>query len=90
MTTPAPYHPSLTDTLPFTSLLPPGACAGYTYLYAVWYNLTKLDMDGIVPMLIYSCYMSVFAATVFLVTGTIGFTACFWFNLQIYGSIKVD
>jgi transmembrane 9 superfamily member 2/4 len=56
----------------------------------VWYNLTKLDMDGIVPMLIYSCYMSVFAATVFLVTGTIGFTACFWFNLQIYGSIKVD
>ena len=34
--------------------------------------------------------MSIFAMTVFLVTGTIGFFACFWFNLQIYGSIKVD
>lgn len=23
-------------------------------------------------------------------TGTIGYFSCFWFNLQIYGSIKVD
>lgn len=67
-----------------------GACAGYTCLYAIWYNLTELDMDGIIPMILYCSYMGVFAATVFLVTGTIGFTACFWFNLQIYGSIKVD
>ena len=67
-----------------------GACAGYTYLYAVWYNITELDMNGIVPMILYSGYMSIFSITVFLVTGTIGFFACFWFNLQIYGSIKVD
>ena len=47
-------------------------------------------MNGIVPMILYSGYMSIFSITVFLVTGTIGFFACFWFNLQIYGSIKVD
>jgi transmembrane 9 superfamily protein 2/4 len=72
------------------SFLSSGACAGYTLLYAVWYNLTELDMVGIVPLMLYTGYMSALAMTFFLVTGTIGFTACFWFNLQIYGSIKVD
>ena len=36
------------------SFLSSGACAGYTLLYAIWYNLTELDMDGLVPVLLYS------------------------------------
>lgn len=72
------------------SFLSSGACAGYMLLYAVWYNLTELEMTGIVPMLLYFGYMSIIAFTCFLLTGTIGYIACFWFNFQIYGSIKVD
>ena len=72
------------------SFLSSGACAGYMLLYAVWYNLTELDMTGIVPMFLYFGYMSIIAFTFFLLTGTIGYIACFWFNCQIYGSIKVD
>jgi hypothetical protein len=34
-----------------------GACAGYTLLYAVWYNLSELDMDGLVPLLLYTGQM---------------------------------
>ena len=72
------------------SFLTSGACAGYMMLYAVWYNLTELDMSGIVPVMLYFGYMSIIAFTFFLITGTIGFFACFWFTHKIYASIKVD
>jgi transmembrane 9 superfamily member 2/4 len=72
------------------SFLTAGSCAGYTLLYSVWYYITELDMDGGVPTLIYFTYMGVISLTFFLITGTIGFFSCYWFNTQIYGSIKVD
>jgi len=72
------------------SFLTSGACAGYMVLYAVWYNLTELDMTGFVPLMLYFGYMSIISFTFFLITGTIGYFACFWFNYKIYGSIKVD
>jgi transmembrane 9 superfamily protein 2/4 len=72
------------------SFLATGSCAGYMLLYAVWYNLTELDMIGAVPNILYFGYMSIISITFFLITGTIGYYSCFWFNLQIYGSIKVD
>lgn len=72
------------------SFLASGSCAAYTLLYAVWYNLTELDMHGLVPLFLYFGYMTLIGITFFLITGTIGYLACFWFNLQIYSSIKVD
>ena len=72
------------------SFLTSGACAGYMLLYALWYNLTELDMNAFVPMLLYFGYMTIISLTFFLVTGTVGYVACFWFNTKIYGSIKVD
>lgn len=72
------------------SFLHAGACAGYTMVYAVWYHLTEMEMHGFVPLLLYYGYMSIIAFTLFLVTGTIGFYSCYWFNVQIYASIKVD
>lgn len=67
-----------------------GSSAVFTMLYAVWYNLTQLEMNGLAPILLYYGYMSIISITFFLITGTIGFLAAFWFNNQIYGSIKVD
>ena len=72
------------------SFLHAGSCAFYTALYAIWYHLTELEMNGIVPVLLYYGYMFIICFTFFLVTGTIGYFSCFWFNCQIYGSIKVD
>jgi len=72
------------------SFLSSGSCAGYILLYAVWYNLTELSLSGIVPTFLYFGYMSIISFTFFLITGTIGYFSCFWFNMQIYGSIKVD
>ena len=67
-----------------------GACSIYMFLYAIWYNITKLNISGFVPMIIYFTYMALASFTFFLVTGTIGFIAAFNFNTIIYGSIKVD
>eukprot|EP01035_Chromulina_nebulosa_P017691 gene17691-23281_t len=67
-----------------------GSCAIYTILYAVWYNLTELELHGLVPLFLYYGYMIAFSITFFLITGTIGYIACFWFNYTIYNSIKVD
>ena len=72
------------------SFLTSGSCAIYMMLYAVWYNLTELDMNGLVPIILYFGYMSIMSFTFFLITGTIGFYACFWFTHKIYASIKVD
>ena len=72
------------------SFLHSGSCAFYTMLYAVWYNLTALDMTGFVPILLYYGYMFIISFTFFLITGTIGYFSCFWFNCKIYSSIKVD
>jgi len=72
------------------SFLHSGSCAFYTMLYAVWYNLTELDMTGFVPILLYYGYMFIISFTFFLITGTIGYFSCFWFNCKIYSSIKVD
>ena len=72
------------------SVLTSGASALYLYLYAIVYFFTKLDMTKFTSALIYFGYMGLAAATFFLMTGTIGFFACFWFLRVIYGSIKVD
>lgn len=72
------------------SFMHSGACAGYLLLYAIWYHLTELEMHGIIPVVLYYGYMTIIASTFFLITGTIGYFSCFWFNCQIYSSIKVD
>lgn len=72
------------------SFIHAGSCAAYTMLYAVWYHITELEMHGVLPVILYYGYMSIIGFTFFLVTGTIGFYSCFWFNCQIYSSIKVD
>jgi transmembrane 9 superfamily protein 2/4 len=72
------------------AFLASGACAGYMLFYSVWYHMTKLVLNGAVSVLLYYGYMSIISITFFLITGTIGYFACFWFNTIIYGSIKVD
>jgi len=72
------------------SVLSSGACAGYVFLYAVWYFVSELEISGGVPSTLYFGYMALVSMVFFLTTGSIGFYACLWFVNKIYGSIKVD
>jgi len=67
-----------------------GSCAAYIFLYGIWYFHTELEITGFVPTVLYFSYMAMISVTSFLLTGTIGYYACFGFLTKIYGSIKVD
>jgi len=72
------------------SFLSAGSSGGYLFLYSLWYFVTKLNISGIVPTVLYFAYMAMISITFFLLTGSIGFFACLWFVQKIYGAIKVD
>lgn len=71
------------------SLLTAGATSVYVFLYSVFY-FVRLQSDLVVTYILYFAYMSIICMGIFLITGTVGFFSCFYFNYQIYASIKVD
>ncbi|CAM9139209.1 unnamed protein product [Hapterophycus canaliculatus] len=72
------------------AFLSAGSSAGYLFVYSVWYFYSKLEITGFVSTSVYFGYMLVIALTFFLLTGSSGFFACFWFVRKIYSAIKVD
>ncbi|KAL2251096.1 transmembrane 9 superfamily member 7 [Sesamum indicum] len=72
------------------SYLNSGASALYLFLYAIFYFCTKLEITKLVSGILYFGYMSIIAYAFFILTGTIGFCACFWFVRKIYSSVKID
>mmetsp|Transcript_4466 Transcript_4466/g.5527 ORF Transcript_4466/g.5527 Transcript_4466/m.5527 type:complete len:636 (-) Transcript_4466:845-2752(-) len=72
------------------SFLTSGSSAIYLFLYSIMYFVTKLDMTKFTAGLIYFVYMFLCSFSFFLLTGMIGFFACFWFVRKIYAAIKID
>merc|ERR1711879_336563 len=62
----------------------------YVFLYACLYYYTRMQIGHYVGALLYFGYMFVMAYTFALLTGSIGFSAAFFFVRTIYGSIKID
>lgn len=67
-----------------------GSSALYLFLYSVVYFCTKLAIRGVVSGLLFFGYMLLVSFAFFVLTGTIGFVACFLFVVKIYSSIHVD
>lgn len=72
------------------SFLSSGASAIYLFLYSILYFATKLNVSKFSAGVVYFSYMFLISLSFFLLTGMIGFLACFWFVRKIYGAIKVD
>ncbi|CAN0377459.1 unnamed protein product, partial [Discosporangium mesarthrocarpum] len=72
------------------SFLSTGSSAGYVCLYSVWYCNNNLELEGFSAVLVYSAYMLLGAATMFLMAGAVGVMSSLWFLRTIYSSIKVD
>lgn len=67
------------------------ASAGfYLFLYSLWFLATKMDLVGILPLMVYLSYMGLICFTFSLYCGGVGLIASFWFTRKIYGSVKVD
>lgn len=72
------------------SFLTSGFTSFYLAIYCIHYFITKLDIVGSASTFLYFGYTSVMVFCFFLLTGTIGFLACFWFVRKIYSVVKVD
>lgn len=67
-----------------------GSSALYLFLYSIFYYYTKLDISKTPSGILYFGYMGVVSILFFVVTGTIGFYACYAFVRRIYGALKID
>jgi len=72
------------------AFLTSGASAFYMFLYSIFYFFTKLQITKVLSGLLYFGYTLIMAIELFLLTGAIGFYACFFFVKKIYGAIKVE
>ncbi|XP_054791238.1 transmembrane 9 superfamily member 10-like isoform X2 [Prosopis cineraria] len=72
------------------SYLTSGSSSLYLFLYAAFYFFTKLEITKPVSGILYFGYMLILSYAFFVLTGTIGFYACFYFTRLIYSSVKVD
>lgn len=67
------------------------ASAGlYLFLYSLWFLSSKLDLVGVLPVVVYITYMSMISIAFGLMCGTVGYMSCFWFTRKIYAAVKVD
>lgn len=72
------------------SFLTSGFTAVYFFVYCIHYYVSKLEIVGFASTFLYFGYTSLMVFMFFLLTGTIGFFACFWFVSKIYSVVKVD
>ncbi|XP_018569318.1 transmembrane 9 superfamily member 2 [Anoplophora glabripennis] len=72
------------------SYLTSGFTAVYLFLYCCHYFFTKLQIEDAASGFLYFGYTLIMVFLFNLLTGTIGFFACFWFIRKIYSVVKVD
>lgn len=72
------------------SFLTSGFTAVYLFIYCCHYFATKLSIEDAASTFLYFGYTSIMVFLFFLLTGSIGFFACFWFIRKIYSVVKVD
>lgn len=74
----------------WTSFLQCASAGGYLFLYSLWFLSSRMDMVGVLPVVIYLTYMGMISICFGLVCGSVGFLSAFLFTRTIYGAVKVD
>lgn len=72
------------------SFLTSGFTGFYLFIYCIHFFVTKLNITDAASTFLYFGYTLLMVFLFFLLTGTVGFFACFWFVRKIYGVVKVD
>ncbi|KNA25895.1 hypothetical protein SOVF_002420 [Spinacia oleracea] len=74
----------------WTSFLTSGISGVYLFLYAVYFLAGNLYVTKPVPVLLFLGHMFIGSFGFFVLTGTVGFYACFCFTRLLYSSLKID
>ncbi|KAI2607232.1 Nonaspanin [Hypoxylon fragiforme] len=72
------------------SFLAAGMSAGYIFVNALIYLISKLSLGGLSGTVLYIGYSALLSFLFFILTGSIGFFSSWWFVQKIYKSIKID
>merc|ERR1719401_1555205 len=72
------------------SFLSSASSAVYVFLYSILYFSSRLQIEKPVSTLLYFGYMFLISIIFFLLTGSMGTVASFYFVKAIYSSIKID
>lgn len=72
------------------SFIVSGGSAVYVFIYSLFYFVNKLEITEFIPTLLYFGYTFIMVFTFFLLTGTIGFYAAYFFIRKIYAAVKID
>ncbi|XP_065226511.1 transmembrane 9 superfamily member 2 [Planococcus citri] len=72
------------------SFLTSGFTAVYFLIYCVHYFNAKMNVNYAASTFLYFGYTFIMVFLFFLLTGCMGFFACFWFIRKIYSVVKVD
>ncbi|XP_062506786.1 transmembrane 9 superfamily member 4-like [Corticium candelabrum] len=67
-----------------------GGSALYVLIYSIFYFHSKLEITEFIPALLYFSYSGLIILTFWLLTGTIGFWATYYFIGRIYSEVKID
>jgi len=71
------------------SFITAGSTAFYVFLYSFFY-FKQLEASSFATYVLYFGYMGFVSFGLFLMTGFIGLMSSLWFNIVIFGSIKID
>ena len=68
-----------------------GASTGvYLFIYSLWYLVAKLELVGLLSLVVYISYMGLICFAFALYCGGVGLISSFWFCRKIYAALKVD
>ena len=68
-----------------------GSISVYVLLYSAGFLFNTLhNLTGVLPIILYLCYMLLLVWCMFLAMGTIGFLASYIFTVKIFESVKAD
>jgi transmembrane 9 superfamily protein 2/4 len=66
------------------------SAGGYLFVYSLWFLISRLELVGVLPVIVYLTYMSMISIIFGFFCGSVGFLSSFWFTRTIYGAVKVD
>ncbi|KZZ93346.1 endosomal integral membrane protein [Moelleriella libera RCEF 2490] len=72
------------------SFLAAGMSGGYIFLNCLLYLITKIKLGGLAGVVLYMGYSALISFLFFILAGSIGYFASWWFVRKIYASIKID
>lgn len=70
------------------SFLASGFTAVYFFGYCCYYFVVKLSIADVASTILYFGYTAIMVFLFFLMTGAIGFLACFWFMRSMYSYVE--